>query len=79
MSIKRTYKLNEKSIPVFSIDVVVDGSRHKYRDHRPERLALAIEVVCGYGVQFRLVGVTLQLLSGIGATVELGSHLAKIP
>lgn len=61
--------------PVFSIYVVVDGSGHEYGNHRPQRLALTVEVVCGYGVQFRLVCVSLQLLLVKRATVELGSSL----
>lgn len=49
-------------LPVLTINVIIDGPCHEYRDHRPESLALSVEVISCYGVKFALVCVPFQLL-----------------
>lgn len=49
-----------KNVPL--VHVMVDGPRHEDGHHGSERLALAVEVVRRYRVQFLLVRVPSQFL-----------------
>lgn len=52
-----------KSVPL--VHVMVDGPRHEDGYHGSERLALAVEVVRRYRVQFLLVRVPSQFLQTV--------------
>lgn len=46
--------------PFFFVEVIVDGSGHEYRNHRPECFSLSIEVICGNVFHVFLTRITPQ-------------------